>query len=90
MTKLNFNFYKPKFTGQEAFEQEHQWSAVVFEITEGVFQYWNPQPYDIDSPEQWGEGIPFDYSAEDLEEYGYDLQELADQLQIYHAWGLDL
>jgi hypothetical protein len=90
MKHLDFKFYRPRLAGQDAFEQEFQWTAVVFEITKGVFLYWNPQPYDIDSPEQWGEGIPFEYTVEELDEYGYDLDDLALQLGIYHAWGLDL
>ena len=89
MQKLNFKFYKPRNTGLEAFENDFQGTVVVFEVTKGVFQHWNPQPFEVFA-EQWDEGIPFDYTEEELEEYGYDLDNLAIQLNIYAAWGLDL
>ena len=85
---FNFNNYIPRHSGREAFESDFATSAVVFEIVEGKFVHWNPEPEML--KDEWNEGLPFGYTIEEIEEYGFDLPELAKQLGIYHAWGLDL
>ena len=85
---LHFNSYKETMEGREAFERNHQWTAIVFEVETDRFQYWNPQPRDDD--DFYGTGLPFDYTLTDVKEMGYSMPELAEQLGAINAWGLDL
>ena len=82
------NGYREVMEGQEAFERNYQWTSVVFEVEKDVFRTWNPQPED--DQEFWSDEFPFDMSFIEVITDGYEIPELAKQVDAIHAWGLDL
>ena len=87
---MNLEGYTITKSGQDAFEEDHQWTVVVFETEPGVFMWWNPSNYRSDLP-PYNDGLPSDYETiEEVIGDGYTMPELAAQVGALGAWGLDL
>ena len=87
---MNLNNFSVTKSGQDAFEEEHEWTIVVFEVAVGEYRWWNPSNYLTEFPD-YNDGLPPDYTdIKGVVEDGYQMTELAFQVNALDAWGLDL
>ena len=85
---INLDNFEECLVGNAGFEQAYSSTIVVFEISRGVYEYWHPEPWLMRSmaDPSYDTGIPSGIEIHD----GYSLDELADQLGIFAAYGFDL
>jgi hypothetical protein len=87
---MNLEHFSITKSGQDAFEEEYEWTIVVFETSPDVFIWWNPSNYRSEFP-PYNDGLPPDYDEiEEVVNDGYPIPELAAQVGALGAWGLDL